>query len=99
MEPQIPEGSYCIFKAPVVGTRNGKIVLVQHHDVFDPDHGGAYSIKKYSSEKQFDKDGNWQHEKIVLHPINPSYKPIEILEPESESFIVIAGFIGIIPAK
>jgi len=99
MEPQIPEGSYCIFKAPVVGTRNGKIVLVQHRDIFDSDHGGAYSIKKYSSEKQYDRDGNWKHEKIVLHPINPAYKLIDIPEPDSESFTVIDEFIGVVPAK
>jgi uncharacterized protein len=97
MEPLIPEGSYCIFKAPVVGTRNGKIVLVQHHDFFDPDHGGAYSIKKYSSEKQYDHEGNWKHEQIILHPINPIFSPISIQESASESFTVIAEFIGIVP--
>jgi len=99
MEPLIPEESYCIFRAPVVGSRNGKIVLVQHRSVFDSEHGGAYSIKKYSSKKHYDPDDNWQHEQIMLIPINPDYKSISIPESESESFTVIAEFIGIVPAK
>ena len=32
MEPAIPDGSYCLFRAPVTGTRQGKIVLVQLRD-------------------------------------------------------------------
>jgi hypothetical protein len=99
MEPQIPEGSYCIFRAPVVGSRNGKIVLVQHRNVFDPDNNGAFSIKKYSSEKRFNKDETWQHEQITLQPVNPAYKPIVIPESESESFTVIAEFVGIVPKR
>jgi hypothetical protein len=99
MEPQISEGSYCIFRAPVVGSRNGKIILVQHRNSYDPDYGGAYSIKKYSSEKQFDKDGTWRHEQVVLHPTNSSYSPIVISQAESESFTVIAEFVGVVPKK
>jgi DUF2075 family protein/phage repressor protein C with HTH and peptisase S24 domain len=99
MEPVIPADSFCIFRAPVVGSRNNKIVLVQHRNFYDSDHGGAYSIKKYSSEKRFDPDGNWQHEEINLHPINSDYTPISIPESESESFTVIAEFIGLISAN
>jgi SOS-response transcriptional repressor LexA len=39
----------------------------------------------------------WQHEHIILHPLNPAYKPIVIPESESESFTVIAEFVGIVP--
>ena len=39
-----------------------QIVLAQHHEKSDPDTGGAYSIKKYTSEKAFDEDGSWHHE-------------------------------------
>jgi hypothetical protein len=30
MEPAIPDGSYCLFSAPVAGSRQGRTVLVQH---------------------------------------------------------------------
>ena len=96
MEPLIPDGSYCIFRAPVVGTRNNKIVLVQHNDFTDPETGGSYSIKKYFSEKSFKSDGSWMHEQIVLRPINQDYKPI-IVDPEIEGrFTVIAEFVGLL---
>ena len=39
MQPTIPDGSYCLFRAPVIGTRQGKIVLVQLRDAIDPDSG------------------------------------------------------------
>lgn len=29
MEPLIPDGSYCLFSAPMTGSRQGKIILVQ----------------------------------------------------------------------
>jgi len=43
MEPLIPDGSLCVFRANVVGSRNNKIVLVQHSDYFDAENEGSYS--------------------------------------------------------
>ena len=51
MEPLIADGSYCLFRTPVVGSRNNKIVLVQHNSITDPDTGGKYTVKKYTSKK------------------------------------------------
>jgi DUF2075 family protein len=95
MEPKIPDGSLCVFRSNVVGSRTNKIVLVQHSDHFDLENGGGYSIKKYTSEKVFDQQtGEWQHERVVLLPLNTEYKPI-VLSGDSE-FIVIGEFLGII---
>ncbi len=96
MEPRIPESSLCVFRTPVVGSRNGKIVLVQHRDVIDPDYGGSYSIKEYQARKVYMEDGQWSHEEILLKPLNPLFNTIEILESESDNYTVIAEFIGII---
>jgi len=41
MEPTISDGSYCLFRAPVIGTRQGKIVLVQLRNAIDPDQRRA----------------------------------------------------------
>jgi SOS-response transcriptional repressor LexA len=96
MEPRINDGDFCVFRANPAGSRQGKIVLVQHHNYYDSDYAGAYSIKEYRSSKSYDQFGNWQHEKIELLPLNKDYNPIVIDELESEDFRVIGEFIGII---
>ncbi len=83
MEPMIHDGDLCVMRARPQGSRVGTIVLAQHHETSDPDTGGAYSIKKYTSEKSFDEDGSWHHEKITLLPLNPDYDPIEMGEGDS----------------
>ena len=76
MEPTIPDGSYCLFMAPVIGTRQGQIVLVQLRDTTDPDNGERYTVKRYQSEKVTDGD-SWRHARITLKPLNPDFQSIE----------------------
>ena len=83
MEPRIHDGDLCVMRARPQGSRVGTIVLAQHHETSDPDTGGAYSIKKYMSEKVVDEDGAWRHEKITLLPLNSDYGPIEMGEGDS----------------
>ena len=95
MEPLISDNDLCVFRANVVGSRNNKIVLVQHNNYIDSENQGSYSIKKYTSEKSFDKEtGEWQHEKIILKPLNVKYKPI-IIE-EEDGYLVVAEFVSVI---
>ena len=65
MEPAIPDRGYCLFAAPVGGTRQGKTVLVQMRDAADPESGERYTVKRYESEKTSDED-SWQHTNTVL---------------------------------
>ena len=51
MEPSIRDGDYIVFRAKPAGTRQGKIVLAQYRGPADPDTGGAFTVKRYSSEK------------------------------------------------
>lgn len=96
MEPRIHDGDFCVFRTNPAGSRQGKIVLVQHNSCYDPDYGGAYSIKEYSSVKSFDEFGNWQHEKIELIPLNKEYNPIIIDAEEADEFRVIGEFVGVL---
>ena len=50
MEPAIPDGAWCLFRAPVDGTRQGKIVLVQLRDATDPETGLRYTVKRYKRQ-------------------------------------------------
>lgn len=51
MEPVIPDGAWCIFRSPVEGTRQGKVVLVELAGVDDPETHQRYTVKHYESEK------------------------------------------------
>ncbi len=94
MEPLISDGDYCVFRANPAGSRNGKIMLVQHHSYYDSDNAGAYSIKEYQSRKSYDEFGTWHHEEITLLPKNPDYDPIIINAEDAEDFRVVGEYIG-----
>ncbi|HQN14306.1 MAG TPA: DUF2075 domain-containing protein, partial [Quisquiliibacterium sp.] len=68
MNRRIPNGAWCLFRANPTGTRQGKIVVVQHRSLADPETGGRYTIKRYTSEKLPSEEGGWRHERITLHP-------------------------------
>jgi SOS-response transcriptional repressor LexA len=95
MEPAIPDGSYCLFRAPVTGTRQGKIVLVQLRDSIDPDNGERYTVKRYLSEKVVDDD-SWRHVRITLKPMNPEFQPIEIMSAEDGELQVVAELVEVL---
>jgi len=96
MEPRIPDGSYCVFRAQPEGSRQGKIILVQHRDIEDSETGGKFTIKVYESEKILAKDGTWKHAVIRLKPLNPAYEDIELRGVEESEFIVIAELIKVL---
>jgi len=95
MEPAIPDGAWCLFRAPVEGTRQGKTVLVQLRDATDPETGQRYTVKRYTSEKA-EKDDSWRHEKITLEPVNPGFDPIVLTAEDHGELQVIAEFIEVL---
>jgi len=96
MEPEIPDGSYCLFRFGPTGSREGKVVLVELHGYSDPESGGGYTVKRYHSEKVKDEDGGWRHARIFLRPANPAYEPI-VLEAEDEGEVkVVADLVKVL---
>lgn len=96
MEPTIRDGDYLVFRAKPVGTRQGKIVLAQYRGPADPDSGGAFTVKRYSSEKVRDAEEGWRHTKVTLSPTNPEYSPIMLSESDSESVQILAEFVTVL---
>ena len=96
MEPTIPDGNYCIFRYDQGGSRNGKIVLVESHQVTDPETNQKFTIKRYRSEKEKLEGDQWRHKKIVLSPDNKSFKDIILKNVTEEDFRVVAEFICVI---
>jgi hypothetical protein len=95
MTPTIKNGSFCVFRSPVEGTRQGRVVLVQKRNMTDPETGGSYTVKRYRSSKSTTSEG-WRHERIQLIPDNPDRKEFPILEfsvDEDPDLRVVAEFV------
>ena len=93
MNKVIPNGSMCLFRKYSGGSRNGKIVLVEHTSIQDPDTGSGYTVKEYSSTKNIAND-EWSHASINLKPLSydPSYEDIVLSEDEVSYLKVIGVF-------
>ncbi len=92
MEPRIPDGSLCVFRAGVTGSREGRLVLVEYLG------GGAndrHTVKRYHSRKHQNADGTWTHEIIRLEPLNPEFEAWD-LNPEEDRFHIVAEFIQVL---
>jgi SOS-response transcriptional repressor LexA len=92
MEPKIPDGSLCVFRSGVAGSRQGRLVLVEQLG------GGAndrYTVKRYHSEKARAPDGAWSNERVRLEPLNPEFEAWD-LNPEEDRFRIIAEFVSVL---
>ena len=100
MEPLIPDGSYCVFRRDVVGSRGGKVLLVQHWAIADPETGGSYTVKEYRSLKVEDTDsgeeGSWTHTAIHLLPRNKEFHAIWVNPDQVDDLRVVAEFVGLL---
>jgi type I restriction enzyme R subunit len=95
MEPSIPDRSWCLFSAPVEGTRQGKTVLVQLRDGIDPETGERYTVKRYKSEKAPAGDA-WAHTRITLEPTNPEFESIVLTAADEGHVRVIAELVEVL---
>lgn len=97
MNRRIPDGSWCLFKQDTGGSREGKIVLVEHVNIQDQDGHGRYTIKTYHSTK-IQTDEGWIHSKITLRPNSffAHYEDIVIENDELDELKVVGEFVGIL---
>ena len=100
MEPLIPDGSLCIFRAgsAVAGSRQGKRVLVAN--LGEPGEQ-RFTVKRYESVKTQTSEGGQRNVQVILHPLNPEFESWELdYEPfdlESSGRIrVLAEFVGLL---
>lgn len=92
MEPKIPDGSLCVFRAGVTGSRSGKLLLVERRDVSES--GGRYTVKRYRSAKAHDGE-EWRHAMIRLEPLNPEFEAWE-LEEDADKFRIVGEFVRVL---
>lgn len=91
MEPKIPDGSLCVFRRGVVGSRTGRLVLVRNAELADDNQ---YTVKRYRSEKTVTEDGFLQS-RIRLESLNPAY-PSWDLDENEDKYQVIAEFVRVL---
>ncbi len=98
MNRRIPNGSWCLFRASPAGTRQGKIVLVQHREINDAETGGHFTVKVYHSEKVAGEDAEWVHQRIILSPDSTElhYSPIVLDGAELDEFKLIGEFVAVL---
>ncbi len=91
MKRRIPDGAWCLFRSPVAGSRDGRVVLVEHRDISDPDHGGRYTVKVYR------RVGNDIH----LEPDTDSdgYEPIVLSGLTDDAVRVVAEVVEVLPGR
>lgn len=101
MEPTIRDGALCVFRSPVVGSRQERVVLVRKGQISDPETGGNFTVKRYRSTKIVDENG-WRHDVIELIPDNLDRQkyPVMRFKPEDyEDLRVIAEFVAMLDMK
>jgi len=91
MEPRIPDGSLNLFRANPVGSRQGKIVLIQRFGVLD--ETSRYTVKRYTSTKVDTAEGEWRREQIRLEPLNPEFEAWNV---GPQDFAVVAEWLRVI---
>jgi len=92
MEPLIPDGSLCVFRRGVTGSRQGRLVLVEALGEAGSDR---YTVKRYRSEKRENDAGEWAHERIRLEPLNPAFEAWD-LDPQEDRYRILAEFVAVL---
>ena len=90
MEPRIPDGSFCLFGAPVAGDLRNRTLLVQHRGIHDADTGTSYTVKR------FEREGPASQGLVRLLPDNPDYAPIELRETDDANLRVVAELLEVL---
>ncbi len=91
MEPRIPDGSLNLFRFHPVGSRQGRILLIERFGVLD--ETARYTVKLYTSKKVPDGEGRWKHESITLKPLNPEFEAWDV---GPDDFAVVAEWLRVI---
>jgi SOS-response transcriptional repressor LexA len=88
MEPMIPDGSLCVFRAGVTGSRGGRLVLAEDREA------NAFAVKRYKSDKVTTEE-DWRHGRIRLESLNPGY-PSWDLDPDEEKYRILAELVQVL---
>jgi hypothetical protein len=95
MEPTIPDGSLCAFRAITSGPWEGKILLLE---AYGEPGGSRHTVKLCHLSKSQDPNGQgeiaWLHHRVTLESVNPAYESwdvasVEKIRPLGEFLFVV----------
>ncbi len=95
MNKVIPNGSWCLFRMNPAGSRKARIVLAQLRDLSDPEHGGAFTVKRYARMGQ-DAHSEELSGEIRLQPMSSDNQFQPIAVPNEEGIRVVAEFLRVL---
>jgi transcriptional regulator with XRE-family HTH domain len=86
MSPTIPSGALALFRSPVLGPLEGRIVVAQWRDHADPETGGAYVLKRVGSVESRPRGGL----QLQLRSDNSDFPPLRVQVEEASELRIIA---------
>jgi transcriptional regulator with XRE-family HTH domain len=86
MAPTVAPGSLALFRSPVVGPLEGRVVVAEWRDHSDPETGGAYVLKRVGSVEVRPRGGL----QLQLRSDNPDFPPLVVDAKDSSELRVIA---------
>ena len=94
MEPLIPDGSLCVFRRGVQGSREGRLVLVEN---LETSGNNRYTVERYRSQKVQEAQSQAMSGPCAhrLESLNPDY-PSWDLDPKEEKYRILAEFVGVL---
>jgi hypothetical protein len=97
MEPLIPDGSACIFRGPVTGSRKGRMLLIEQFG--ETDFAARYTVKRYARSGPLvssgEDEGAERTGAIRLEPLNREFPAFDLTADE---FRVLAEFVEVLPS-
>ncbi|MES1185895.1 MAG: LexA family transcriptional regulator [Myxococcales bacterium] len=86
MSPTVPSGALVLFRSPVVGPLDGRVVVAEWRDYSDPETGGAYVLKRVGSVESRSRGGL----QLQLRSDNPDFPPLLVQAEDASELRVIA---------
>lgn len=98
MNRRIPDGAWCLFRRSPAGTLDGRILVVAHRSIHDPETSGHFTIKRYRRTKTIDETGVAVTTTVTLEPETwaDGYAPLELDPADADELAVIAEFVCVV---
>jgi hypothetical protein len=76
MNRRIPNGAWCVWRRLSGAAPQGRVVLAQHRNIQDPEHGGSYTVKVYASGHVTTEEGVRTTITLTPRSTDPRFTPI-----------------------